>query len=54
MFLILATALVGLYLILSSQQPVSSTVTLLFGILVLVLALLEFAYPRINWRRPPA
>lgn len=37
----LAVILLGLYLVLTSQNPVSSTLTLLWGIIVVVLVLLD-------------
>lgn len=51
---VLALLLVGIWLILSSQTPPSPTLTLLFGIAVVILVLLDFA-PRRGarpWRGP--
>lgn len=37
----LAVVLVGIWLVIQSQQPVSSTLTLIFGIAVAALALID-------------
>jgi hypothetical protein len=48
----IAVILVGVWLIVTSQQRVSSTLTLIFGILVGLLALLDLLQPYWPARRP--
>lgn len=45
----IAVVLVGIWMILMSQGPVSATLTLIFGIVVAVLALLDLTRP--YWHR---
>lgn len=49
----LAVLLTGIYLIIQSQQPVSSTLTLIWGIVIVVLVLLDLAPSRARWGRVP-
>ena len=49
----LAVVLVGIWLIMQSQQPVSSTLTLIFGIVAAALALFDLlGGSRVFVRRP--
>ena len=44
----LAVLLTGIWLVLQSQQPVNKTLTLIFGILVAVLALVDLVRPYVH------
>jgi multisubunit Na+/H+ antiporter MnhE subunit len=49
----LAVVLVGVWLIVSSQSRLSDTATLIFGIAVAVLALIDLLRPYVYNRPPP-
>jgi hypothetical protein len=49
----LAVILTGIYLIIVSQEAVSSTLTLIWGIVIVVLVLLDLAPARARWRGVP-
>lgn len=49
----LAVILVGIYLVITSQQPASSTLTLVWGIAVVLLVVFDLAPLRARWGRVP-